>query len=83
MATAPSIPIKLFEVYSEKDPATGKPRARSRSLGEIAMPFVSNKEKRKTEAKQRAEAHVGRASSNVSHTPGDGMSATFREEKKS
>jgi hypothetical protein len=69
--------IKLFEVFTEKA-ANGKNVTRTLPLGSIPMQLEKNLERRKIVARERAERHVGRKASNVSHADGGHLVAYFR-----
>lgn len=68
--------IKLFDVVVEK--SNGKTTTRTLPIGSIAMDFERNIERRKIVARSRAEKHVGRSATNVSHTADGNLAAYFR-----
>ena len=77
MLRAMSHPIKLVEVVTNL--VGGKQTTQTRSLGEICIDDEKNHERRKKLARARAETHVGRGASNVSHADGGGFVVTFRK----
>lgn len=67
----------MFEVFTEK--VEGKLKTRSLPLGVLSLDFETNLERRKIAARNKAEAHVGRVASNVSHAIDGDFVVTFRK----